>query len=1031
MRRKTFAWLLIAALTGFLAACGDSEDPKPQGTGGTPGTGGAPGDGGTGGGDGGSGGAGGSEPSALQITDVMPGIGNAVGSDTIVIKGSGFFGNDRDERRRTEVWFGEGRSLDVRVIDDSTIYASTPASVPGIVDVTVRNPSGEATCQGCFRYIPSLRIDSIEPTEGPLVGGSSFVLHGIGLAPEMVVTIGNRAAIGLEIDENGSLHGIVPPGDAEGPVDVRIFSDEGDASLRRAFTYVDRLRIEEIVPPGGPLAGGNTVTIRGTGFGNSPTVRLGGVEVAAVRNLDGSLEFVAPPSTTPGRAELTVQSSVGSVTAAYGYYDPQTAGEVDLYAVTPNLGPTTGGNWVAIVGSGFEPSTLAVWFDEVLAEDIEVEGAHFARVKVPAVDSAGPVTVRVRVHAGEALLPNAYRFYQPIEIDSVEPSSGPSDGGTKIEIVGKNFPVGAKVYVGALEADKVNRRSATLISAETPRGSAGPVAVRVVDPEDPDGYGIKEGAFFYQTSLRLAVLEPNTGSRAGGTRVTIRGSGFTPQTHFAFGETPAENIEIINPYTAIVHTPPGQTGLVDVSAETPDEEIATLRHAFTYFDPGTSSGGSSGGPLNGTLHVTVLSDSDENRGEPIEGCTVWAGNDVDSMISGTTDARGQTTLASPTLVKSVNVHAECEKYSSASVLNQRSENLTILVQINQSDEDGEDGEMPFWPPGIISGQVFGFKLPPNRQLQPGEVEIAYVSVGYPHVYASPPYFGSPPPEIPVEQEGGRFSFSFLQAARVTLYATYGIWDTTTGIFHPMLMGIKRGVSIAPEEEVLDANIVLSIRLDKEVPVTIANPPGNLVGRTEVEAFIDLGADGIISVGKAVNSPNATQVVLRNLPNLTGESFLFRAVGHPAGESSNFITASFAFRKQSGDLSSGVTIGPMLGASRMVQPSSPMSTLSNVIEWNLDPGPEPEFFYISLGVPVPGDVIPLWDIVVPGTERKVVIPPAAFNKLKVLMGGEPVLFEIRAAQEPRFSYDTWTYDNIRNFFEYTSFSLHMMYTVVPR
>src|SRR5690606_31191723 len=134
------------------------------------------------------------------------------------------------------------------------------------------------------------------------------------------------------------------------------------------------------------------------------------------------------------------------------------------------------------------------------AEDIEVEGAHFARVKVPAVDSAGPVTVRVRVHAGEALLPNAYRFYQPIEIDSVEPSSGPSDGGTKIEIVGKNFPVGAKVYVGALEADKVNRRSATLISAETPRGSAGPVAVRVVDPEDPDGYGIKEGAFFYQTS---------------------------------------------------------------------------------------------------------------------------------------------------------------------------------------------------------------------------------------------------------------------------------------------------------------------------------------------------------------------------------------------------------------------------------------------------------------------------------------------------------------------------------------------------
>src|SRR5690625_8016273 len=115
MRRKSYAWLLIAALLGFVSACGDSDSQPPGGTGGTPGTGGrggAPGDGGAGGfGEGGSGGD--TQPvGPLKITDVMPGVGGAVGSETIVIKGTGFYRSAprREARRRTEALFGDSPS---------------------------------------------------------------------------------------------------------------------------------------------------------------------------------------------------------------------------------------------------------------------------------------------------------------------------------------------------------------------------------------------------------------------------------------------------------------------------------------------------------------------------------------------------------------------------------------------------------------------------------------------------------------------------------------------------------------------------------------------------------------------------------------------------------------------------------------------------------------------------------------------------------------------------------------------------------
>ena len=62
------------------------------------------------------------------------------------------------------------------------------------------------------------------------------------------------------------------------------------------------------------------------------------------------------------------------------------------------------------------------------------------------------------------------------------------------------------------------------------------------------------------------MSSPSGFARAGGTRVTLRGTGFHDEMKVTFGAGAATIAEVPDPFTAIVLSPRGNTGVVDVAA---------------------------------------------------------------------------------------------------------------------------------------------------------------------------------------------------------------------------------------------------------------------------------------------------------------------------------------------------------------------------------------------------------------------------------------------------------------------------------
>ena len=187
-------------------------------------------------------------------------------------------------------------------------------------------------------------------------------------------------------------------------------------------------------------------------------------------------------------------------------------------------------------------------------------------------------------------------FDAPPFVSSVSPSAGSLGGGTAVTVTGAGFNYVAgqtTVMFGSHAATGVTVSSATSITATSPAGS-GVVDVTVTTPAGTSATTSAD-RFTYTTGPAVSSISPSTGPAAGGTGVSITGSGFTGATGVRFGTKAASGVTV-NSATSITATSPAGSGVVDVTVTTPGGTSPTSSaDHFTYIGSGYWMVGSDGG----------------------------------------------------------------------------------------------------------------------------------------------------------------------------------------------------------------------------------------------------------------------------------------------------------------------------------------------------------------------------------------------------------------------------------------------------
>jgi hypothetical protein len=337
------------------------------------------------------------------------------------------------------------------------------------------------------------------------------------------------------------------------------------------------IRVVPVPHREGRVTGGEPIAIFGSRFPSDAIVTIGGKPLTELKVTDTLITGITPPGTEGEQDILITAPSIDfAVFAGKFIYLPLS--NVVVTAMTPTNGKQAGGDRGSITGSGFL-SGATVIIGGVPATDVVVTLTLIIFTIPPGVEGTKDVVV-TNTDGQKGTLRGGYTYNPFPVIEWLEPPyGGPIAGGTSITITGSNFMPGVIVVIGGERVQRLDFFSPTELRLRTPAGSAGPKAVRVVNPDGQEAV-LQEG-FTYNLPPTIASVSPNMGPLEGGTEITIIGTGFLGQADVFIGGAEA-SASVSSPTKIKAETPPSTAGVKDVVVQNRDGQEARLEDAFTY-----------------------------------------------------------------------------------------------------------------------------------------------------------------------------------------------------------------------------------------------------------------------------------------------------------------------------------------------------------------------------------------------------------------------------------------------------------------
>lgn len=532
---------------------------------------------------------------APTVTNVSLNAGALAGGTGVTITGTGF-------RAGATVDFGGSNCGGVSVVSATSITCTTTAHAAGAVTVTVTNTDTQSgNLASGYTYQAAPTIGGSAPANGILSGGTAVTISGTGFVTGASVDIGGSACTGV-IVVNPTTITCSTGANTVGAKTITVTNaDTQSGNLAASFTYDPAPTVTSVALPAGPLAGGAGVTINGSDFVSGATVTIGGSACTGVGFVSAAQLTCTTPAGFAGVRTVVVtnpDTQTGSLLAGYTYQPAPT-----VTSISPSAGALAGGTLVTVTGTGF-----------VAGATVDLGGSNCGGLTVV---NATTITCTTTAHAAGAVIATvtntdtqngnlaaAYTYQAAPTVGGVAPLRGITAGGTAVTITGTGFLAGATVDFGGSNCGSVTVVNPTTITCTTTAHAAGAVTVTVTNTDTQTGN--QATAYTYDAPPTVGGVAPTSGVLAGGTAVTITGTGFLAGATVDFGGSACGGITVVNPTTITCTTTAHATGAVTVTVTNTDTQSGNLASAYTYDpNPSVTSVSPNSGATTGSTLVTV------------------------------------------------------------------------------------------------------------------------------------------------------------------------------------------------------------------------------------------------------------------------------------------------------------------------------------------------------------------------------------------------------------------------------------------
>lgn len=277
------------------------------------------------------------------------------------------------------------------------------------------------------------------------------------------------------------------------------------------------------------------------------------------------------------RGRVAIVTLIVLALLALGVHRAPAAQATTAAKVAPAVAPVGGG--ITVSGDALDAVTAVTFLGAAGSQDDVAAEHHIAIdpkklvVQVPAGAQSGPVAVSAS--GGSSSISPPVTIVRPPAVTALPERVG--KGGDEITVNGTDL-VGSKKTTVVLAGKKLapSVASANTLKVKIPAGLAGgPANLDVVT----DGGTTRTGFYI---APEIKAVTPKNGSTAGGTVITITGSGFTGVDRVTVGGVTAPQLLSVSDKEIVAVTPPGSAGMAPLVVQTAAGDVVAVSGAATF-----------------------------------------------------------------------------------------------------------------------------------------------------------------------------------------------------------------------------------------------------------------------------------------------------------------------------------------------------------------------------------------------------------------------------------------------------------------